>query len=315
MPALDFTEIPTAAEGPLRDRFELFAREFLEAEGFHIVEQPDRGADGGRDIIVEEERLGPGGANRLRWLVSCKHKAHSGTSVAPKDEQNIRDRLGTHRCQGFIAFYSTLPSSGLGATLSALRPDLEYLQLDCEVIERKLLDSPRARVLAVRYMPKSFNAWVQASHAAAASVPAPDPHISFNRHFLRAPHDTLASARAEAAERDLPIFVVIFDDKHPRHSKIDFALGYFLEYQATKRLVDQHFVAMVGSTSVVDVAALVPEDDPLEACLWVVIAPNGTIVRRETLYSNPDEGLKRVRAVIAARLSEADQLAPATTRA
>jgi hypothetical protein len=172
MAALDFTEIPSAQSGPDRDRFELFAREFLLAEGFRVVEQPDRGADSGRDIIVEEDRLGPGGASVVRWLVSCKHKVHSGGSVTPGDEQNIRDRLGTHRCQGFVAFYSTLPSSGLGQTLGALRPTYEYLQLDGEAIERKLLDSPRGRVLAARYMPKSFNRWMQASQAAlASSVP------------------------------------------------------------------------------------------------------------------------------------------------
>jgi hypothetical protein len=147
MAALDFAEIATAQSGPNRDQFELFAREFLVAEGFRIVEQPDRGADGGRDMIVEEDRLGPGGANVVRWLVSCKHKAHSGASVTPADEQNIRDRLGTHRCHGFITFYSTLPSSGLGQTLNALKPIFEYLQLDAEAIERKLLDSPRGRVL------------------------------------------------------------------------------------------------------------------------------------------------------------------------
>lgn len=299
MAALNFTEIPLASAGPQRDSFELFARELLESEGFRIIEQPDRGADGGRDIIVEEERLGPGGTNRIRWLVSCKHKAHSGNSVTPADEQNIRDRLGTHRCQGFIAFYSTLPSSGLGQTLRALTPDLEYLQLDSEVIERKLLDSPRGPVLAARYMPKSFNAWVQASHAAAASVPAPDPHQSFNRYFLRAPHDALAGAKAEAAERGLLVFAVIFDPEHPRHSKIDFTLGYFMEFQTTERLVDQHFVALVGPSSDPDLGALVPADNPLEACLWVVIAPDGTILRREGLYANPDEGLSRVRGVIA----------------
>jgi len=300
MPALDFTEIPSASAGALRDRFELFARDLLEAEGFRILEQPDRGADGGRDLIVEEERLGPGGTNRVRWLVSCKHKAHSGNSVTPGDEQNIRDRLGTYRCGGFIAFYSTLPSSGLGETLNKLRPQFECLQLDAEVIERKLLDSPRCRVLAARYMPRSFNAWIQASHAAALAVSAPDPQRSFNRYFLRAPHDNLATARAEAVVRNLPIFAVIFDPEHPNHSKIDYSLGYFMEYQTTKRLVDQHFVAIVGPSSDPDLAALVPADDPLETCLLVVLRGEGAITRCESVYANPDEGMKRVRGIIAA---------------
>lgn len=300
MAALDFTEIPSAQSGPERDRFELFAREFLVAEGFRIVEQPDRGADGGRDIIVEEERLGPGGGNVVRWLVSCKHKAHSGASVTPSDEQNVRDRLGTHRCHGFVAFYSMLPSSGLGQTLSALRPMHEYLQLDGEAIERKLLDSPRGRVLAARYMPRSFNRWIQASQAAAlASSSAIDPQLSANRFFLRPPHDDLKSAQAEAAERDGLVFAVIYDPAHPTRSKLDFSLGYFMEYQTTKRLVDQYFVAVVGPSDQPALGALVPEDEPLELCLWVVMTPEGAILRREGVYANSDEGMRRVRAVVA----------------
>ena len=59
--------------------------------------------------------------------MSCKHKAHSGNSVAPDDEANIRDRVETHACTGFIAFYSTLPSSGLARNLEALRLRFECL--------------------------------------------------------------------------------------------------------------------------------------------------------------------------------------------
>jgi len=299
MAALDFTEIPSAQSGPDRDRFELFAREFLHSEGFKIVEQPDRGADGGRDLIVEEERLGPGGTNVVRWLVSCKHKAHSGQSVGPSDEQNVRDRLGTHRCSGFAAFYSTLPSSGLAQVLSGLCPEYEYLQLDAEAIERKLLDSPSGRILAARYMPRTFGRWIQDSQSATASVVRADPQQSTNRYFLRQPHDNLENACAEARERKILVFAVIYDPDHPTYSKLDFSLGYFMEYQTTKRLVDQHFVALVGPNNDAGLRALVPEDDPLEKCLWVVMTPEGAVLRREGVYANPDEGMKRVRDVIA----------------
>lgn len=298
MAALDFTEIPEAHKGPYRDRFEMFAREMLLSEGFRIIDHPDRGADGGRDLIVEEDRTGPGGANVVRWLVSCKHKAHSGTSVSPTDEFNVRDRLGTHRCGGFISFYSTLPSSGLGGVLSRLRPEFEYLQFDSEVIERKLLDTPRGRILAARYMPKSFNEWVQASMTAAVQPPASDPHHSNNKYFLHSPHDDLETAKKEADARGLLVFVVVYDPEHPTHSKLDHSLGYFMEYQAVKRLVAQHFVPVVGPSTDEQLGALVADDDPLENCLWVVMTPQGKILRREGVYANPDEGLKRVRQVI-----------------
>jgi hypothetical protein len=42
----------------------------------------------------------------------------------------------------------------------------------------------------------------------------------------------------------------------------------------------------------------VPEDDPLESCLWVVLDLSSSIIRRERIYANPDEGMKRVREVI-----------------
>lgn len=94
--------------------------------------------------------------------------------------------------------------------------------------------------------------------------------------------------------------MVIFDPAHPQRSKLNFALGYFMEYQTTKRLVDEHFVPIVGPSSGPQLSALVPEDDPLELCLWVVLNPAGDILRREGVYANPDEGMKRVREVIRA---------------
>lgn len=70
----------------------------------NIISTPDRGADGGSDLICVESGNGSFGSTQIRWLVSCKHKAHSGASVTPKDEQNITDRLEQHKANGFISF-------------------------------------------------------------------------------------------------------------------------------------------------------------------------------------------------------------------
>lgn len=298
MGALDFTEIPQANSGSGRDQFELFAGEFLVREGFRIVEGVDRGPDDGRDLIVEETRSGPGGTTTVRWLVSCKHKANSGTSVTSADEANIRDRIELHKCTGLIAFYSTVPSSGLAAHLNALQPKFGLLIYDPALIERKLLDNPAFRALAARYFPTSFNVWVQNSQYAVAT-PAPDPHLSHNKYFLREPHARLEAALEEAKARNLMIFVVIYDPQHPTHSKLDFSLNYFMEYQTTKRLVDQHFVPVVGPSSDPQLSALVPDDDPLELARWIVLTNDGKVIRSEGVYANPDEGMKRVRSVIA----------------
>lgn len=72
-----------------------------------------------------------------------------------------------------------------------------------------------------------------------------------------------------------------------------------MSYFSTKRLVQDHFVVAVVPTTDKFAASLVPPDDPLENCLWVVLGADGQILRREGVYANSDEGLKRVREVVA----------------
>lgn len=160
MPVLDFTEIPEAHKATgLQDTFELFARDFLSFIGYKIITDPDRGADGGVDLILEEKRIGIGGETVIRWLVSCKHKAHSGSSVSPTDDSNISDRVAANNCQGFIGFYSTLASSGLSTILEGMKGRIESQVFDKEKIERELLHSARGIEIAERYFPNSLAAW------------------------------------------------------------------------------------------------------------------------------------------------------------
>ncbi len=162
MPILDFLEIPRAdvASGE-QDCFELFARDFLSVFGYTIVSGPDRGADGGRDIVALETRSGIAGETMVRWLVSCKHKAHSGNSVTLHDETDILDRVTTNQCQGFIGFYSTLPSSSLTRKLEGLKAQsgIEFQLFDRERIESDLLTRTDGCKLAKRYFRISFSAW------------------------------------------------------------------------------------------------------------------------------------------------------------
>lgn len=158
MAVLEFREIPEAhlATGQ-QDTFELFAREFLTFMGYEIERNPDRGADGGRDIIARELRSGVGGQTTVRWLVSCKHKAHSGRSVSLSDETDITGRVDAKGCQGFIAFYSTVPSSSLGDRLEECKARCEVNRFDNELIERYLLRSVAGIDLAARFFPVSID--------------------------------------------------------------------------------------------------------------------------------------------------------------
>lgn len=122
--------------------------------------------------------------------------------------------------------------------------------------------------------------------------------------FIREPHVTLAAAQEDALNTGMPIFVVIYDPEHPTQSKLYYSLGCFMDYFTTKKLVDGHFVSALVPVSSPGARDLVPQENPLENALWVVLSPKGEVIRQEGVYANADEGLKRVRAVIAS-LSDA----------
>ena len=151
---LDFTEIPQANKGGgLQDTFELFTRDFLQLLGYRIIESPDRGADGKRDLIVDEILSGINSEVTLRWLVSCKHFASSGRSVSDSDEINISDRLKQHGCDGFMGVYSTLSATSLAGVLKGQNHSCVF---DRERIESILLSNPEGLKIAARYFPESY---------------------------------------------------------------------------------------------------------------------------------------------------------------
>ena len=164
MPIIDFKEIPEAhlATG-LQDTFEMFARDFLqEIMGFAIIQGPDRGSDLGKDIIAEETRHGVLGSTRVKWLISCKHKAHSGRSVGVDDEKDIAGRCTLHGATGFIGFYSTIASSRVAETIDLLVSNERINErqiFDRERLEHYLLCNEAGRRLARRYFPASWLEW------------------------------------------------------------------------------------------------------------------------------------------------------------
>lgn len=161
MPCIDFKEIPAAnkASGD-QDRFELFARDFFtEIFKFQVLSEPSRGADGGKDILFAEQQTGTLSNGTIKWLVSCKHKAFSGSSVSPDDESNISDRIEQFGADGFIGFYSTLPSSGLNNRLDSYKNRFKIQVFDKERIESYILGHKRYELFK-RYFPKSYQEWM-----------------------------------------------------------------------------------------------------------------------------------------------------------
>jgi len=157
MSVIDFTEIPKANTGSGdQDTFEMFARDFFWSLGFDIEIGPSRGADGGRDLLVFEPMSGIVSQSGKRWLVSCKHFAHSGRSVADKHEPDIAGRVSKFSCDGFIAFYSTLPSSGLANTIELLKEKFLIEVFDKARIEHFLVSERKLRSVLRRFLPNSY---------------------------------------------------------------------------------------------------------------------------------------------------------------
>jgi hypothetical protein len=91
------------------------------------------------------------------------------------------------------------------------------------------------------------------------------------------------------------VFLVIYDKEHSTRSNLDYSLGYFTNYEMTKRLINQYFIQVIVPSSDPDASKLIPEDYHMENCLLVVIDTKNKVIRKEGVYANPDEGLKRVR--------------------
>jgi hypothetical protein len=155
---IDLKEIPPANTGAGdQDTFELFARGFLQALGYFIEDGPNRGADGGKDLIIIEPLSGIINDARRRWLVSCKHFAHSGKAVGVDIEKDINDRLQQFDCDGFMAFYSTLPSSGLGNKFSSIASKgISVEVLDSGKIAQYLISDERLHNVVAQYFPESY---------------------------------------------------------------------------------------------------------------------------------------------------------------
>jgi hypothetical protein len=257
MPILDFKEISPATGGATRDQYELFAREFLESLGFKILVGPNRGADAGRDLVAEEVRTGVAGETRVKWLVSCKHKAHSGASVTPDDERDIHDRVRTHSCDGFLGVYSTVPSSGLAAKLNAPELPFEVLIFDQERIETQLLTAS-GLPLAKRFFPVSFHSW-EKEHPRAASIFSDEPALDCwhcNKSLLQPkPHGIVVTWSS------LP------DDQQPRATKH--------VYWCCKGQCDRALKARYRTKGLIDGWEDIPDIlAPIAYIRWVVVTLN-----------------------------------------
>lgn len=152
---LDFTELPddgTAFEQLLREMFLRYGTP---------VHWTGQGPDDGRDLIVVDTMIGRFGNAERKWLVQCKHNAHSGKAVGRKDVAGVIDDCAQVGATGYLLACSTVPSSGVVTKLRELHEssdnDIVTQVWDHVEIERRL-DDPRLFSLAQIFFPESTKA-------------------------------------------------------------------------------------------------------------------------------------------------------------
>ncbi|MBY0091425.1 restriction endonuclease [Priestia aryabhattai] len=150
---LDFKELPVDGND-----FELLIRELLFKMGFRVY-WSGKGADGGRDLICIEESKSAFMSTEKRWLIQCKHTAHSEKSIGIKDLDDILGSCAQHKAKGYLLVCSTYPSSGVVNRLEGISSSTEGFSAtywDSITIER-LLKTPYTWPIAQRFFPKSSN--------------------------------------------------------------------------------------------------------------------------------------------------------------
>lgn len=139
--------------------FERFVEELLNALGWTIISKAAIGPDGGKDIIASISETLPTGKQRNRkYVVQCKHNAHSGKTVYPKDISDFILMPQKHNAQGWLLVTSTKVSQNVVANISAAcqtKPGVEFDHWDKRKLEALVLDE-RCREILKRYFPKSY---------------------------------------------------------------------------------------------------------------------------------------------------------------
>jgi hypothetical protein len=222
MGIIDFREIVSAkadhasvlnapiGTSALPDHFETFCLDFFASlRGMTIFEQVSKGADDGIDLGVEETRAD---GRRIRWLVSCKHKAHSNAAVTEDEEKNILERVYKWECDGFIPFYTTSPSAKVKSDIEGVAKAGKRVDWHLkDRIERVLLGSAEGVRMAARYFPKSM-----VNHY-STFIPTME-HLAMDAHepyFVKALNDAIGLAPDFFDCKTSPVTLADFADVSP----------------------------------------------------------------------------------------------------
>lgn len=150
---INFSELPQDGRA-----FEQFVRELLLIHGVH-PHWTGQGPDQGRDILATETLVGPIAEAQRKWLVQCKHFAHSNRSVGRDDVGSVVDDCRQVGAAGYLLVCSTQPSASLVTKLREIsgRSENGLMTLIWDSVNlEKMLQAPRFFALGHLFFPKSF---------------------------------------------------------------------------------------------------------------------------------------------------------------
>lgn len=153
-PIIDFREL---AAYPSGNGLEALVRMLGGRLGF-APEWTGIGTDGGRDLTFTDVQRGRLAQDSVKWLVSCKDHAESGTNVSERDlECSVIDKASQHGCSGFLLATTTNVTSGLKANLDGLKAQnkLKTTVWDVHELTAHILKH-KNRDLFQQFFPKSF---------------------------------------------------------------------------------------------------------------------------------------------------------------
>ena len=120
-----------------------------------------------------------------------------------------------------------------------------------------------------------------------------DPRAAFGI----TPGRDLNNAIKRAAQAKKRVFLV-FWNSNEKGNYPGLEMKYFAELEETKKLLKDNFILVLLDRKHQDVKKYIP-DGNIEKAQWVLISPDGKVIKQDAVYGNPDVGLKTVKELIA----------------
>lgn len=209
--------------------FEKFCAHLLSELGYKILRGPGEGCDGGKDLIVEYNFIGPKSNKVVKYIVSCKLKLSKTISVS--DETNIADRVLEHGCSGFIGFYSNHVSQKLVERISGIQDTnkIDTIIWNGDDIREHIISLPEATRFIKQWFPVGYISYIKSTVESNVYKNRPVMRCDVCEHDLLDDFKGVVSYRENTSKARTPTNDLIRDDKF--RPFVD-EIGYFCEEHA-----------------------------------------------------------------------------------